>query len=272
MPGQALTDLAMQLSSSPGNFTFRLSMTAPPDEDHGTMPAQADLDPDLLLPDLHTLPPTNLQLFQDADNRQLYLRFSNSVWNSGPGKLELFGYPDQAGDQIQVVQRIYGSDPEEFEQHVVGEFIFHDQHDHWHLDQFASYEIWSVDERGTLESMIATGGKVSYCVMDVSLAENDLSEGIVPRYRGYAHCEENRQGLSVGWVDTYKYFYPGQSIEISSLEDGIYALVSTVDPLHLIMEGNTHNNSARVYFEIREQQLKIVNYLFTEEEGEPNPK
>lgn len=264
MPGKTLTKPFTLQSSTPTYFTGLYSPTEfynspqPPENPTG------DLFPVLLLPDLQTLPPTSLQLLLDEDNERTYLRFNNSIWNSGPGKLELIGNPNQAKDQIQVVQRVYGSNPEEFAQYEVGEFVFHDQHDHWHLEQFASYEIWSVTEEGILETRVIMGGKVSYCVMDVSLAENGLSEGIVLPYRSYTHCEENQQGLSVGWIDTYKYFYPGQSIEVSSLKDGIYALVSTVDPLHLLVEENNHNNSALVYFEIRELQLKIVDYLIIE--------
>jgi hypothetical protein len=269
---QASNKLAALIPSKPSNFSAQVSSNKSFNTFITTKTTEDDSATDLLLPDLQTLPPTNLQLFQDTDSGRTYLRFGNSIWNSGPGVLELIGYPDQDKDQIQVIQNIYGSDQENIEQYGVGEFIFHDQHEHWHLDQFAIYEIWSVDEMGTPQTMVATGGKVSYCVMDVSLADNDLSEGIVLQHKSYPHCEENRQGLSVGWVDTYKYFYPGQSIEVSSLEDGSYALVSTADPLHLIKEGNIHNNSADVYFEIRKQQLKIVDYLFVEEEGQTNPR
>jgi len=225
-----------------------------------------------LLPDLQTLPPVDLRLFYDSNTGRSHIRFTNSIWNSGPGKLELIGTPNQARDQILVVQRVYASDPEVFDEHEVGEFIFHDQHKHWHLERFASYEVWSVDEWGTPETVVSSGGKVSYCVMDVSQAETNLSEGVVPPYRSYTHCEGKRQGLSVGWIDTYKYFFPGQSVEVSSLKDGIYALVSTVDPDHLLLEENIRNNSAVVYFEMRELRLKMVDYLFLEEEGVPNPK
>ena len=225
-----------------------------------------------LLPDLQTLPPKDLQLFQDANTGRTYLRFTNSIWNSGPGKLELIGTPNQAKDQILVSQRVYSPDPENFAEFEVGEFRFHDQHNHWHLEGFAVYEVWSLDERGSLESMVSTGGKVSYCVMDVSLAETSLVDGIVPKFRTYTHCEGNRQGLSIGWIDTYKYFYPGQSVEVTWLKDGIYALVSSADPDHLLKEANIHNNSAVAYFEIREKNLKRVDYLFVEEEGKPHPR
>ena len=272
MIGNPLTEQFVRIDPAPSNSIAAIPPFDFDEAPHSTMIPDDELGQELWLPDLQTLPPTNLRLFHDQDSGRTHIRFNNSIWNSGPGKLELIGNPDQARDQIQVIQRIYGSDSGEFEQHEVGKFVFHSEHNHWHLEQFASYEIWSVDEQGTLKTKVTSGEKVSYCVMDVSLAEGDQSEGVILPYRSYTHCEENRQGLSVGWVDTYKYFYPGQSVEVSSLKDGIYALVSTVDPLHLLMEGNTHNNSAIVYFELREQQLNIVDYLFIEEEGEPKPQ
>jgi hypothetical protein len=231
-----------------------------------------DPSSDRLLPDLQVLPPTELRLFYDANSGQSLVRFTNSIWNRGPGKLELVGIPNQAKDKIRVSQRVYSSDPENFDEHEVGEFIFHDQHNHWHLERFASYEVWTIDERGSLGEVVSSGGKVSYCVMDVTLNGKDQPVGIVSPNRSYSHCQGQRQGLSVGWIDTYRYFFPGQFVEVSSLNDGIYALVSTVDPDHLIHEGNIHNNSAAVYFEIRELRLKLVDYLFIEEEGVPVPK
>lgn len=210
-------------------------------------------------------------MFHDLSSGKTHIRFTNSIWNSGPGKLELIGFPNQAGDQINVSQRVFATDSDVFDEIEVGEFIFHEQHDHWHLEHFAVYEVWSIDEWGAPESVVSSGGKVSYCVMDVSLSETDLPEGIVLPYKTYTHCEENRQGLSVGWIDTYKYFYPGQVVEVTGLEDGLYALVSTVDPNHLLHEGNIHNNSAVVYFEIRELSLKPVDYLLITKENFPLP-
>lgn len=227
---------------------------------------------DLVFPDLQTLPPANLRLFHDSHAGRTLLRFTNSIFNSGPGKLELIGTPTQTGDMIRVFQRVYTADPEIFEEFEIGEFKFHDQHNHWHLEKFASYEVWSVDEQGALENLASSGGKVSYCVMDISLGDLDLADGEISPYRSYTHCQGNRQGLSVGWVDTYKYFYPGQWVEVSSLEDGIYALVSTVNPDRLIYEENTYNNQAVVYFELRELSLNLLGYPLFEKEGGHIPK
>lgn len=217
-----------------------------------------DLFSDRLLPDLQNLPPTDLYLVYDEDSGRALIRFSNSIWNSGPGKLELVGTPNQQRDRIRVSQRVYAANQERFDEIEVGEFIFHGQHNHWHLEQFAVYEVWSVDERGSLKSVISSGGKVSYCIMDVSLSETNNSDKIISTNRRYTHCEEEIQGLSVGWIDTYKYYYWGQWVDVTSLEDGIYALVSTVNPDHLLREADTNNNTGVTYFGIREKRLGVV--------------
>lgn len=223
-----------------------------------TSTATADPFPGLILPDLQTLPPTDLRLLYNPESGRALVRFSNSIWNSGPGVLELIGISNQAKDQIKVSQRIYADDPEFIEEFEVGEFTFHEEHDHWHLERFAVYEVWSVDERGDLKEMVSEGRKISYCVLDTSQVRADLFEGAINERQQYTHCEGELQGLSVGWVDTYEDHLPGQWVEITPLNDGFYALVSTVNPDQLINEANLDNNTAVLYFEIQDLRLKIL--------------
>lgn len=226
---------------------------------------------DRLLPDLQTFPPSDLQLLYNSDTRRALIRFTNRIWNSGPGVLELVGLPNQAGDQIRVSQRVFASDPDIFDDYQVGEFIYHDQHLHWHLEQFAVYELWSVDDDGALEALVASGGKISYCVMDGALAEAELPGLEIPARARYAHCEGDVQGLSVGWVDTYEYHLPGQWVEMNPLEDGLYAIVSTVNPDHLLYEAEHHNNTGMTFFEIRDLRLGAVGDQVFEENTLPEP-
>jgi hypothetical protein len=76
---------------------------------------------------------------------------------------------------------------------------------------------------------------------------------------GYGTCTYGRQGLSVGWVDVYDHYLPGQSIDISGVPDGVYALISTADPFNLIQESDESNNAAVVYLEIKDLQVKILD-------------
>jgi hypothetical protein len=210
---------------------------------------------DRLLPDLQTLPPADLRLLYDAESGRALIRFTNSVWNSGPGSLELLGARNRTGDHIQVSQRVYAADPEIFNEYEVGEFIFDDEHNHWHFERFALYEVWSVDVRGALESLVSSGEKVSWCVIDEAPLETTSPGETVPAPRGYFHCEGEVQGLSVGWVDIYESYLPRQWVEIAPLQDGRYALVSTVNPDHLLYEAGLQNNTGLVFFEIRGLRL-----------------
>ncbi len=213
--------------------------------------AQAQANP-LLLPDLITLPPSSLYITRSVDTS--LLRLTNSVWNAGYGPLELWGRVGKDPGTHTVAQRIYRADGD-YQERQVGEFIFHPGHNHWHLESFSLYEIWSLSERGTLDRLAATSDKVSYCLRDIHRVPHPDQ---APRM-GYGTCTYGRQGLSVGWADVYDHYLPGQSIDISGLPDGIYALISTADPYNLIQESDETNNAAVVYLEIRDQRVTVLD-------------
>jgi len=207
----------------------------------------------LMLPDLMTLPPSSLYITRDNSTDTRLLRLTNSVWNAGYGPLELWGRVGPDGNTHSVVQRIYLSDGNH-EERAVGEFVFHTGHNHWHLEGFSLYELWSIAENGTLDQVEATSGKVSYCLRDIHRVPHPDQ---APRM-GYGTCTYGRQGLSVGWADVYDHYLPGQSIDISGLPDGMYALMSTADPYNLIQESNESNNASVVYLEIEGPRVSIL--------------
>jgi hypothetical protein len=75
----------------------------------------------------------------------------------------------------------------------------------------------------------------------------------------YDSCFWERQGLSAGWMDTYRSNVPGQFVEITRLEDGLYALVSTVDPDGILKETDDWNNSGITYFVLAGDRIEAVN-------------
>jgi hypothetical protein len=227
--------------------------------------AKALFPPDVLLPDLQTLPPDDLRLVYDSRTGKRFVRFSNSIWNSGIGRLELLGQPDPASGQIAVSQLLYLQDGQVFDEKPVGEFIFHNQHNHWHLDGFALYEVWSIQEDGDLDTLVSAGGKVSYCVMDIERSAVEALAPDSPSRPVYTHCWGELQGISANWIDVYEYHLPGQWVEVTELPDGIYALVSTVDPDDLIVEMDDQNNATRVYFELENLRMQVVE--ISPEEG-----
>lgn len=208
----------------------------------------------LLLPDLQTLAVSQLHINHNSYTDTTLLRLTNSVWNAGYGPLELWGQVAEDGEHHEVVQRIFDQNGD-YQQREVGEFVFHPGHNHWHLDSFSLYELWSLQNDGSLDQVIATSGKVSYCLRDIRRQPHPDQ---APRM-GYGTCNYGRQGLSVGWADVYDYYLPGQTIDISGIPDGTYALMSIADPYNLIQESDETNNAIVMYLQIDEHRLSVLD-------------
>lgn len=209
----------------------------------------------LLLPDLQQIPAFDLylQIIQRQEPIKR-LRLSSSVQNMGLGPLELEGIIDRKAEVSSVTQRIH-TESGVIRNRPVGEFILHPEHYHWHLDGFTFYEIWSLTPSGKLDHIVISSGKVSFCIRDFGRSPQATEF----QYARYTQCGTALQGLSVGWYDTYKYYLAGQSIDISSLENGTYALVSTADPFNFIQELDETNNIAVVYFTLQENRIQIID-------------
>ncbi|MEW6406427.1 MAG: lysyl oxidase family protein, partial [Chloroflexota bacterium] len=211
-------------------------------------------DPDLILPDLETLVPTRVGLRVHSITGEKLLRFTNLIVNNGPGPMELWGYSNPSLDTTIVAQNIFRVD-DSIKSVPVGEFIFHPEHDHWHMADFARYEIWSVNAEGGLDSIVAVSDKLSYCLRD------DESAGLpdTPRFQMYTGCNQKRQGISPGWTDVYEYYLEGQNVDITHLPDGLYALRSIANPSRRLWESNYANNAVLIYFEILDDRLTVVD-------------
>jgi hypothetical protein len=223
-----------------------LSSPPPPD---GLFP----VDEQLLLPDLLTLPPTSVEVRRHPAGR--VLRFSNTVWNGGEGPLEMLGVTDVAARRTRVVQRAYTAAGATMEW-PVGEFVWHPTHTHWHLDGFAIYQLWSLNQVGSLDTLMATSDKVSFCLIDTEIADPD--NRLRPAAREYTGCGRGRQGLSVGWGDTYRSYLDGQSLPLDTVEDGLYALVSIANPDGRLRESETGNNTGVVYLAITLDRVTLL--------------
>ena len=119
----------------------------------------------------------------------------------------------------------------------------------WKLYNAASFQLWSVDNRGNRTRKVRTGPKVSYCLRDLAYTRPWLSAS--PPRRHYPACSNNvtlhrdTLGTSVGWADVYPPAYPEQWIDVTGLR-GCFAYVHTVDPGDGVYESNEHNNRAQV--------------------------
>jgi phosphohistidine phosphatase SixA len=238
----------------PGEWAALARLLVSPTPPAPTASAEPSGQPDLLLPDLQTLPPSDLviQMSYFPEERKL-LRLTNSVVNVGLGPLEVLGVTNQATGDAAVIQQLYTKGGS-VEEQSVGEFLFHPDHNHWHIEDFARYEVWSLTARGDLDSLVALTEKVSYCLRDNTPARIAGS----PPQAVYTVCGQELQGISPGWIDTYKFELPGQIVDITAVPDGMYALRSTVDANNQLRELDEANNAATVYIEIEGSRVAVI--------------
>jgi hypothetical protein len=209
----------------------------------------------LLLPDLLTLPPYDLEIETLPDGSR-ELRLSNTIWNSGAGPLELAGEFNPTTRRTRVEQNVYSETSNPYSR-LVGEFVWHIEHDHWHFENFSLYELWTLTPTGELEALVSSSDKVSYCLIDTDILDREM-ESFLP-YRQYYGCGRTLQGLSVGWGDTYKSFLDGQSIQLAAVKDGYYALRSIANPDGILLEANYNNNSVLIYLVIHGETIELID-------------
>ena len=205
-------------------------------------------------PDLRTQRPSNLFFDELADGTRV-LRFNNTVWNAGPGRLEMEGNPNPQGPGQPVYQNLYDKRGNQVgRDRVNSDFVYHPTHDHFHFADFASYRLLKQDKRGGYQPAAKQqrfGDKTGFCIMDTKPINS-------PAQATYFACAREVQGLSVGWADVYDYTLDDQWVALrgGGLKDGEYALESTADPTNKLDEGGADdNNAATTYFTVRGGQL-----------------
>ncbi len=201
----------------------------------GSTSAQTDLLPDIVV--------DKDQLFNHFVSGN-ELRLANGTANVGEGKFHIYGGPDNGDGTQQVIQRIFKTDGT-FTDFVGGSFVFHAEHNHIHVESWASYRLRDIIQPGNgVGPIVAQGEKTSFCIIDLGVYDTTL-----PNYNPngeYFNCGSTTQGLSVGWVDVYSPGLPGQSIDITGLAAGDYWLESVVDPDNDFIESDETNNSAMI--------------------------
>ena len=215
-----------------------------------------------LLPDLRTLSPKQIYIryaYVCSNNVCTFtgreLRFSNTVWNGGQGPLELRGEYNPASGKTRVWQRIYSTDGS-FRERFVGEFVWHAGHNHWHFEKFALYELWSLSSKGSLKNVVVSSHKITFCIADTEKIAQLIGS---PSTAVYNTCGNQLQGISVGWGDTYGAGIEGQSLDITNVLDGKYALKSTADPVNRLTESNDNNNAMIIYIKIAKGTVTVLS-------------
>ena len=186
-------------------------------------------------------------------------------WNSGPGDLEMKASPFVLPGAVQVFQVVENEDGTEFS-NTAGLFDFHETHKHWHWVGFSVYRVWSLTPDGNLSEIVSSSDKVGYCLLDLDPytgADAPLFPGLQPAVRPqFGGCDWTRQGISAGWIDSYKSHVDGQYVIVTDLPDGVYALESVVDPDDIIAEADEDNNGALVYFLLEGEEVMEIGDTF----------
>ncbi len=241
---------------------------------------KAQAAPNYLYPNLKTLEPTDLRFGTAKINgtRHKVLRFSNSVVNVGQGPVDLRGKTvnTSTGKKTRVFQRIYDSAGSYKTTKAVGLFAYHPAHHHMHFGDFAEYQIWTKRAynrwvnmgRDDQERFEEKGTKTTFCVLDYERLRPGLPGS--PSSEVYGTCGETRQGLSVGWADTYESNLPGQFIDLGrgGLPNGDYVLRSVADPKNRIYESPNRRlghwresrvkNAAVTFFKVRNGTITVT--------------
>lgn len=210
-----------------------------------------------LLPDLAVLPPMDLELRREAG--VLKLRFSTTYYNKGDGPLELLAADAQGeGDTERTVyQKIYGIGGEVRRQESTGRFFWHEKHLHYHFTDFVDYQLNPVvEDAGKIDTRET---KATFCVRDISKV--DIEAPAAREEAAYMTCGKEKQGVSVGWGDTYFHSYQDQYIDVTDLPSGRYTLSFEVNPEDRFAEVTKENNTASALLEIDTERatVKIVS-------------
>ena len=198
-----------------------------------------------LLPDIRTVVPQHIQLVND--HQRDVLRFSNGIANSGEGPWRMrpaFPLSGTSGTQ-DALQEILDANGNIVQEKVVSQFEFHEEHNHWHINGVALFEVHVGSPSGPLYGSISV--KTTFCLIDWYKLDGNSK---TPE-RVYFECNGQYQGISPGWVDQYHQSTEGQDLDITAIPAGSYSLVSTANPDGVFIENDYTNNTAWVSFDIR---------------------
>jgi len=215
------------------------------DEDPWTQPAEGEV----LLPDLQPVPPIDIHTKQ-ADDGGWTVEFSSSVVNVGKGDFHATANKGP-GDTWVVTQDL---EHEKGAEQVATEAKLiwgGDQHEHWHVERYVTYELFALDAAGEPTGEARTDHKIGFCIYDFRRASGDLGpDEAVYGKKGCGTKDSTHlvMGLTPGWADDYNFRLPGQSIEIGDLPDGSYRIFARADENALFREASTDNNETWVDF------------------------
>lgn len=202
-----------------------------------------------LLPELLPFGPSEFHM--DKLSGRTILRFTGKFWNAGDAPHELISKEQtgaSAGDgYLDTYQRI-AQKGGGYRDVLVGKFLWHAQHDHYHYANFGDYVLQPLNTGSDAKPNTITQ-KTTFCMRDDDPVMLNASGKPLPRIIG-GDCGKYRQVVSVGWADTYRYTLPDQWFDVNDLPAGIYRASFVLDPLRSFIEKNRDNNSAVTFVQI----------------------
>lgn len=210
--------------------------------------AETEKEKDLFLPDLVIMPPRQLYISRSGGKRNL--RFSTEFINQGRGKFEIVGKPDPNATGTMLAFQVITAGNGSEEEREIGRIILHPGHDHWHLAEYVEIQLWSYDSAGNRLALLSATEKMGFCIYDEKAHDPGLDGA--PKAPQYKACAPDKQGLSIGWSDTYEATLEGQELDITSVPDGNYIIRQVLNPESRILEGDYKNNEVSVFIAVGE--------------------
>jgi len=210
-----------------------------------------------LCPDITEEAPAHLNV--KRAHQEEWLRFTSTHWNEGTGPLQIRGggqiQPCQVEENGNIIvsectfstQEILDAAGNVVYKQPAGIAVFHPDHNHWHQDNVADFVLRSESLDGPI---VGKATKVTYCLIDYDTGGNGITSD-----KTYFDCNEELQGISVGFGDEYHHSTHGQEIAITTLPSGIYYLTHEADPTNKWLEHDDSNNTSWTKFSIDRKSL-----------------
>jgi hypothetical protein len=231
------------------------------------------------------------------------ITLSNATPNIGWGPMEIHGSnscwcdtvtvpcsttmcPDGSYPKQKLNQTIYhknGSVITSYDTLTNGIMSYHPSHGHIHVDNWAEFTLrqWSPDPDATTWPIVATGSKVSFCLINLGDCTSDygycrdgnygpiLNMAGIPNspFGMVSGCGPD-QGIYVGNLDIYSEGLSGMSIDLTGVCNGDYYIVSITDPDNNFLESDETNNWAATPITLTQQiAAPVASFTHT---GSPN--
>jgi Lysyl oxidase len=220
--------------------------------------------PALLLPNMRSLKPTDLQIEVVGSERRL--RFAASLANFGPGPLLVLPQgrskcPRGQHPAVQVLHRDANNDgafqlkgDKAYLRRDVGCMLHHPGHKHWHYDAMARY---TLRLPGSDVALVARN-KVSFCLRDNRRVSVPGQTHVARQFRRCTRSSQG-QGVSPGWTDLYKADLNGQWLRLPRGMDGdVLCLDLEADPRGQLTETNEMDNATSIAIRVEGTKVRTV--------------